>query len=378
MKNSLIYIILFSTLLGACNKSEPAIEEEIAAPTSLILSKKQSDNAGIKWANASVVKLPQTLVLSGLIDVPPQNVTTLSSVFPGFVTGLKVYYGTNVVKGEVLCYLEHPEIINTQKQYFNALQSLSLAIKDEGRQTELFANNAGSARKLELAKEAQLLAKQKVLSLESNLTSAGISIAEVTKGNFTSKIAIRAPHSAFIKEVNVTENEQLAAGKVLFTLMDKSHVHLELTCTAAQANVLKEGMAVQFFPGGDRTKATNASLYLSGKMVEQGSGLVNLHAHLENEHTDLLPGTSGDAIATLDEQNVLAVPSEAVVEADGISYVFEAIEKGDSTTFNLMPVKLGPETANFYPLLTKLKGKIVITNADILYAELTKELEEEE
>jgi cobalt-zinc-cadmium efflux system membrane fusion protein len=378
MKNSILYIIVFSFLLVACNKSEVAVKEEVAMPTSLMLSKKQSANVGVKWAVPTEVLLPQTIVLSGVIDVPPQNVTTLSSVFPGFVTGLKVYYGTNVTKGEILCYLEHPEILNAQKQYYNALLSLNLAVKDEARQSELFAQNAGSAKKLELAKEAQLLAKQRVLALESNLANAGISVSEVAKGNFTSKIAIKAPHSAFVKSVNITENEQVGAGKELFTLMDKSHVHLELACTAAQAAVLKEGTAIQFFPGGDRNKPTKASLYLSGKMVEQGSGLVNLHAHLENEHTELLPGTAGDAIAFISEQRLLAVPAEAVVEADGISYVFEAIENGDTISYNLIPVKLGPETNNYFPVLGKLKGKIVISNADILYAELTKSLEEEE
>ena len=377
MKNSFIYILLFSVFVLACNSNKPAVEEEVAVPTTLMLSKKQTDNVGIKWATIEKVLLPQTIVLSGTIDVPPQNVTSLSSVFPGFVTGLKVYYGSNVVKGEVLCYLEHPEILNTQKQYYNALLSLNLAIKDEARQSELFSQNAGSAKKLEQSKEAQLLAKQRVLALESNLANVGISVSEVAKGHFTSKIAIKAPHAAFVKEVNITENEQVAAGKVLFTLMDKSHVHLELSCTAAQAAVLKEGTAIQFFPGGDRNKPTKASLYLSGKMVEQASGLVNLHAHLENEHTDLLPGTSGDAIAYISEQNVFAVPAEAVIEADGITYVFEAIEKGDSINYSLLPIKLGPETNNYFPVLGKLKGKIVISNADILYAELTKSLEEE-
>lgn len=378
MKNLSIFILLISTLLVACNKSEPIAEEEVAIPTSLVLTSKQAENVGIKWATPTVVKLPQSLVLSGVIDVPPQNVTTLSSVFPGFVTGLKVYYGTNVAKGEILCYLEHPEILNTQKQYFIALQSLNLAVKDEARQTELFNQNAGSARKLELAKEAQIMAKQKVLSLETNLSNAGISVSKVAKGTFTSKIAIRAPHAAFIKEVSVTENEQVGAGSVLFTLMDKSHVHLELTCTAAQASLLKEGTVIQFFPGGDRTKPTKASIYLSGKMVEQGSGLVNLHAHLENEHTDLLPGTTGDAIAVTAEENVLAIPEEAVIEADGIKYVFSATQQSDSITFKLLPVKLGLLSNGFYPVLGKLEGKIVSVNADILYAELTKELEEEE
>ncbi|MFY8034481.1 MAG: hypothetical protein ACOVMN_08175, partial [Flexibacteraceae bacterium] len=105
---------------------------------------------------------------------------------------------------------------------------------------------------------------------------------------------------------------------------------------------------------------------------------VNLHAHLENEHTDLLPGTSGDAVAVTAEQNVLALPEEAVIEADGISYVFSANQQSDSITFKLLPVKLGLLSNGFYPVLSKLGGNIVIANADVLYAELTKELDEEE
>jgi len=377
MKTNLL-IILIAAFTFACNsENKPSEAEAVEVPTEITLSKAQLANVDIVLGTPSFVELPETMVLSGTIDVPPQNISELSSTITGFVKDLKVYNGTTVKAGEILCYLEHPSLVTKQKEYYSELKSLALAVKDEQRQTELLAQNAGSARKLELAKETVLLCKQKVSDLESQLKTLGLSLAAIANGKLFSRVAIIAPNNAFVKEVKISENQQIMAGASLFTLVDKSHVHLELTCNAEQASKLKEGMEVIFYPGGNKTTEVKASLYLSGKIVDKGSGLVNLHAHLENEHSGLLPGTTGEAMAFLDKRKQNSIPADAVMEEDGITYVFTAELKNDSVKLFKTPVKLFPEKGGYFPLNQAFNKQIVVKNADIINAELNKGEDEE-
>ena len=94
-----------------------------------------------------------------------------------------------------------------------------------------------------------------------------------------------------------------------------------------------------------------ATIYLIGKEISP-ERTVQVHAHMEDEDKDLVPGMYVQAQVALDNRQVLALPEAAVVQENNSSYVF--LYTGQATEgeavmkqFRMVPVERGIEEGGF-------------------------------
>ncbi|MFX6182913.1 efflux transporter periplasmic adaptor subunit, partial [Acinetobacter baumannii] len=74
---------------------------------------------------------------SGVLDVPPQQLLTVSSPYGGTLKSTDLLQGKPVVKGEVIAVLENPEFIQLQQDYLDYKSQLVYLKEELERQQEL-------------------------------------------------------------------------------------------------------------------------------------------------------------------------------------------------------------------------------------------------
>ena len=78
------------------------------------------------------------------MDVPPQNLVSISIPLGGYLRSTNLLTGTHVSKGQTLALMEDPQYIQLQQDYLTAKTKLVYAEKEYNRQKELNESKASS------------------------------------------------------------------------------------------------------------------------------------------------------------------------------------------------------------------------------------------
>jgi cobalt-zinc-cadmium efflux system membrane fusion protein len=86
-----------------------------------------------------------------MIDVPPQNLVSVSIPLGGYLKSSNLLPGMPVSKGQVIAVIENPQFIQLQQDYFMAKSKAHFAELDYNRQKTLNQSQASSDKAMQLA-----------------------------------------------------------------------------------------------------------------------------------------------------------------------------------------------------------------------------------
>ncbi|MCO6499089.1 MAG: efflux RND transporter periplasmic adaptor subunit [Vicingus serpentipes] len=305
------------------------------------LTAAQYKMAGIETGKIEQKTLSNVLKVNGVMDVPPQNLVSVSAPLGGFVHNTELLQGMKVKKGQVLAVMEHPDYVQLQQDYLDKKSKLEFLELEFKRQEELNKQNVNSAKVFQQAKSDYESMKVQVKGLEEKLAIIGVNTANFSEKEISRKVKIYSPISGYVSEVNVNIGKFVHPNEVMFEIVDTEHLHAELTVYEKDIVNLKIGQKIRFTLPNEDNKERLAEIYLIGKKIDKDRS-VRVHAHLENEDTELLPGMYINALIELNENKVNAVPEETVVMSDGKYFVYHLKEKkGDHDYFEMLEVQKG-------------------------------------
>ena len=121
-------IILMAVLLNSCGSknTSPENKTDSVAETKVSLTEAQIKNAGIETGVPVSKTMSSILKVNGVIDVPPQNMVSISFPLGGYLKSTKLLPGMHVAKGEALAVLEDPQYIQLQQDYLMAKAKLNI------------------------------------------------------------------------------------------------------------------------------------------------------------------------------------------------------------------------------------------------------------
>ncbi len=135
MKNKII-IISILILIYACKNKQ--VTEEISEPTlnenTVGLSTAQLKNANIESNLLEQKEIASTIKINGKIDVPPQNIISISAPMGGYLKSTNLLPGMYIKKGELIATLEDQQFIQLQQDYLLAKSKLHFAEVEYNRQ----------------------------------------------------------------------------------------------------------------------------------------------------------------------------------------------------------------------------------------------------
>jgi cobalt-zinc-cadmium efflux system membrane fusion protein len=366
------YIILILTVtLAACNSKQPAAEDKGTATeaTSVTLTDAQLKNAAIQTGTPVNKNIAQVLKLNGVIDVPPQNMVSISFPLGGYLKSTKLLPGMHVSKGESLAVLEDPQYIQLQQDYLMAKAKLAYTEADYNRQKDLNASKANSDKTFQQARADYESQKVLVKSLGEKLFLIGINPTTLNENNLSRSVNIYSPINGFVTAVDVNIGRYVSPTDVLFELVNPEDVHLNLTVFEKDVNKLAVGQQVTAYTNNDGKKY-DAEIILVSRNVDANRA-AEVHCHFKQYDKQLLPGMFMNAEVNVQSNDALAVPEAAVVRWQNKNYVFT---DAGNNNFTLTEVQTGVTDAGYTELLVSDKAtwagkKIITSNA---YAALMK------
>lgn len=369
MKNLKYNIILIAAtvLLGvACgNKNQPEVAEtttDSTAEESVHLTSTQFNNAGIALGKAVSQNINQKIKANGKLDVPPQNLVSISAPYGGFLKSTTLLQGMHVHKGEIIAQMEHPDYIQLQQDYLENKSTLTYLKNELDRQQELAKEEVNSRKTLQKAKTDFEVMQARVNGLRAKLELINIDVVKLEKGTMQKVVALTSPINGYVTKVNVNIGAFVTANTVLFEIVDTEHLHAEISVFEKDIHHIKIGQKVAFTLANE-TQERFAKVHLIGREISDDR-TVRVHCHLNQEDKDLLPGMYLTAYIDVKASTDNTLPSNAFVDFEGKSYVFLLSKKlNDSYTFTRVEVeKLGEENGfTAFTSTQDLSNKEIVT-----------------
>lgn len=314
--------------------------QEEGEMSEVTLTSEQFKIAGIEIGKLETRNLTGVVHVNGALDVPPQNLVSVSSPAPGFLQSSDLLQGSRVRKGQVIAVIRNPDFIQTQQAYLETkhqLESdrsrLEYLEAEYKRQEELARENINAGKTLQLAKADYNSMRANVSVLEARLGGQsatlrllGINVDKLSPENFQSQISIFSPTSGYVMEVNVNAGKYVNNTDILFQIADTKHLHAELTVFEKDITKLKVGQKVRFTLANE-TKERTATIYLFAREITEERG-IRVHCHLDKEDTELLPGMYFKGVVETGASPVLSLPEDAVVSNEGKDYIFVVEDEG--------------------------------------------------
>ncbi|MBL3656135.1 efflux RND transporter periplasmic adaptor subunit [Fulvivirga sediminis] len=384
MFNKYKYIISLLTLtviINGCNQQpaeeEHHHEEEAHGEEEIALSKEQIQQAGIHLGPFDYQPLGQYITTNGTIELPPNNLASITPIMNGFVESIRFLEGAEVKKGQALVSLKNPDYITLQQEYIQAINNFNVLEKELERQRTLAKAEVGAQKKLQQTEADFNNAKAQKSALSERLKYLGISPAKVAQGNIQNMIYLTAPFDGTVTSVNAHNGQYVKAGEPIMELINREHMHLELQLFQKDIHKVKEGQKIIFkVPAFENNKQYEGEVSLVGKNMNPQTKTIRVHGHFHEEF-DLIAGLYVEANILQDTSKVRVLPEEAVIQNEGQYYFFTENEKGNGTsTFIKNAFTPGTTSHNF----TEIKAfsneadttKIVKSGSFYLKSEMNK------
>lgn len=369
-------LFIIATFFAACsgNKEE---QTEKATPTNeneVTLTDIQIKNAGISTGNIEVKEVNSVLKLNGKIDVPPQNIISITVPLGGYVKAFNLLPGSKVTRGQVLATVEDQQYIQMQQDYLMNKAKLGFAAKEKERQQMLNAGKASSDKALQLAESEYSSIKIALSAMGEKLKLIGIDPNKLTEQNITRQISVRSPINGYVTKVNSNIGSFVSPSDVLFELVNPSNIHLSLVVFEKDLSKIFIGQKGIAYSNNDPSKKYNTKIELINTSLGEDRS-VEVHSHFINADKTLIPGMYMNAEIILNDASAKTLPENSIVSFEGKPYVF--IEKAKNT-YVMTPVEIGESDNGFIPVYTDLGNqKIVIKGAYSILMQLKNIVEEE-
>lgn len=403
-KNSLKIRGLFSVLaltviMSSCG-SGAKTDETAAADTTkkeeaenvAEISEAQYKTIGITLDTTGQKALSGVLKVNGFIDVPPQDLVSITTQMGGIIKSIPVLQGTRVNKGQVIAVLENQDYVQLQQDFLDSKSQHDLNTTEYQRQQTLAQQNVTATKVLQQAKASYESSLARESALRQRLKLINIDADRLTPSGIRSTVNIYAPISGYVTKVNTNVGKFVNPNDIMLEIVNSTNLHVELNVFEKDAEKVKSGQTVRFTLTNDTTERV-ATVSLVGREINPDK-TIRIHS-IAKGSLDFLPGTYVKAFIETGKDLTPALPESAIVDFEGKKYVFisagstteqrkEGSEEAVATKvfkFKMTEISIGVSeggyTAVQLPAGTAPGTKIVVKGAYDLLSKLKNSEEEE-
>ncbi len=326
------------------SKSAEEGENEEGEEGVVEITNEQAETIGLELKQIEEKSLGNSVKDTGILELYPQYKANISPFVGGNVSSIKVIEGDKVRKGQVLAYLQHPDIISMQQEFQEKNDELVFLQQDFERKQTLFDKGVSSAKEFQMAQSKFRSTTSSVNALRSKLELLGLNISKIKSGEIYASVPITSPIGGFVDEVMVSLGDYVAPQTKMFAVSDNSEIHVDLKVYEKDIYKIKEGQQIYFTVASKPDELLEAKIHAIGKTFETDPKAIHVHADIHNEDKELLPGMYVEGRIVQGEKMALAVPEDAIVKNGEKTFIF--VEDKDNREenklrFNMIPVNTG-------------------------------------
>lgn len=373
-----IFLSALTLLLLSCGGK--ATNKEVATATTSVentatLTDLQVKNAGIITGKLEKKAISSILKLNGIVDVPPQNMVSISVPLGGYLKSTSLLPGMHVNKGDVIAVMEDQQYIQLQQDYLTAKAKIGFLENEYKRQKDLNESKASSDKVFQQAEADYHSQNVLITALAAKLQLAGINVNQISETNILRSINIYSPINGYVSKVDVNIGKYVSPTEVLFELVNPTDIHLALKVYEKDADKLFIGQKLTAYTNNQPAKKYPCEILLIGKDLSADRN-TDVHCHFETYDKTLIPGTYMNAEIEVKNTNAFVLPEDAVVRFENKHYIF--IAKGNNQ-FQMTEVNAADTENGFTEILDAEKlttSGIVVKGAYSLLMSLKNRSEE--
>lgn len=372
MKN--IIVLLIGLLITGCqSKEEVTTESKTITETTVSLTEGQLKNVDLTFGIIEKKSISFVLKVNGQIDVPPQNLVSISMPLGGYLKTTQLLPGMHINKGQVIATMEDQQYVQLQQEYLTTKARLFFAEKEYERQKELNQNQASSDKVYQMADADYKTLRITLSALAEKLKLINVNPYNLSEKSISKSVNIYSPISGFVSKVNVNIGKYVNPADVLFELINPSDIHLNLKIFEKDITKLAIGQKLIAYTNNQPENKHKCEIILISKDLSIDEHSAEVHCHFDDYDKALLPGMYMNAEIELKSNNLMTLPQDAVVTYEGKEYVFLVIDKNnfkiaevttDTSENGIIEIVNGNDLLNkkiitkgAYTLLMKLKNK---------------------
>jgi cobalt-zinc-cadmium efflux system membrane fusion protein len=376
MRTIFIISSLILLLVGCNSKKEEQTSETTTNANLVSISDAQLKNATIETGKLERKTISSTLKVTGKIDVPPQNMVSVSMPLGGYLKTTKLLPGLHISKGEVIATMEDQQYVQLQQDYLTTKSKLYFAEKEYERQKELNQSQASSDKVYQQADADYKTLRITLSALGEKLRLINVNPNSLSEKNISKSVNIYAPINGFVSKVNVNIGKYVNPADVLFELINPSDIHLNLKIFEKDITKLSIGQKLVAYTNNQPENKHKCEILLISKDLSTDEHSADVHCHFENYDKMLLPGMYMNAEIEVKSNDALTLPKDAVVNFEGKEYIFVVVNKNQ---FQMTEVKTGNSENGFIEILDNeqlTKNSIVTKGAYTLLMKLKNKVDE--
>jgi cobalt-zinc-cadmium efflux system membrane fusion protein len=370
-------IILFICvlLLFSCSKKVEKKTEIALKENEVLLTDAQFKNAGIETISMSEKSISTVLKINGKIDVPPQNMVSVSVPMGGYLRSTQLLPGMHIFKGQTIAVMDDQQYIQLQQDYLVSKSKLIYAEKEAIRQKELNESQASSDKTTQFAQSELSSLKAITNGLAEKLRMININPNGISANNISKKINIYATINGYVSKVNVNIGKYINPSEILFELINPTDIHLNIKVYEKDVARLKMGQKIIAYTNSEPNKKHDCEIILISKDVA-ADGTAEVHCHFEDYDKTLLPGMYMNAEVALKSSNSNSLPEESVVNFEEKNYIYIEIGK---QKYQMTEVQIGESENDFVQIFNykTLKNKKIVCKGAYTLLMKMKNTEEE-
>ena len=348
MKNSFYTLLIIALILtlNSCESKKATAEatDSTSVESSIAnLSEKQVQNIGITTGTLEQKSFSTILKVSGRVDVPPQNLISVSVPLGGYLKNSHLIPGMFVRKGESIAIIEDQQYIQLQQDFLTTQSKIGFLENEYQRQKELNQSKASSDKVFQQAEMDLKLQRIVVKSLAEKLKLAGINPEKLNENSISKSINIYSPINGYVSKVNVNIGKYISPTDVMFELVNTSDIHLALKIFEKDLDKLSIGQKVIAYTNTHPDKKYPCEILLIGKSLNEERN-TEVHCHFEVYDKALIPGTYMNAEIAVTNVKSYVLPEDAIVRFENKQYVFV---KKSATQFEMIEVQIGNTEKGF-------------------------------
>ena len=313
------------------------------------VSPERQEVLGIRVEAVAEAPFSEVIRTSGQIVSSAGDEMTVVAKSEGIVSLGKLGEGSPVSKGARIATISTRSVGSGDK-LAKAQITLETARKEYERDLQLRENNIVSESHLDQSRMAYEHARVEYEALASGSTSSG-------------EIAVSSPLSGFVKSLTVRNGDYVEAGTPIATVSSNRKLWLRADVSEKYygriASVRDADFVTSYSDQAYSLKDLGGKLVSYGR-ASDGDFYIPVIFEFDNRG-DLVPGSYVDVyLKTSTSGHCITVPLEAVVEDQGVHYVFVR-EEDDDDCFEKREVTLGQSDGSRVPILKGLEeGELVV------------------
>lgn len=314
-------------MLTSCRNNHPASHASgiVYNGDTVSVSAQSIVHSSIKLQAVELKNFSVAFHTTGTVKAISGQIAEIAPLFDGRITRSHIRLGQKVQAGAPLFELHSAEFTEAVKEYFQSLQTKKMKESNLHRQKDLVQNGVGVARELEETETEYEVALREYENAEARLAMLNINPREIRMGQ---ALTVVSPIAGEVVQAHIVIGQYVKSdAEPLAIVADLSEVWVAAQVKEKDMASIHKDDHVEIRTDANPGQAITGNISHISELLDEETRSVQVLIACDNKDRQLKPGMFANVRFTSPPRESIVIPSTALLQDEGQSYVF--VQEGE-------------------------------------------------